>query len=204
MLHSRHIMRWSHAGSDNIYIDGAGPYPALLRGIGGEDTFGTSYGGHCYPAQSSVYSDMPYYAQKNADDTDLQQMVGYRFFVHDEIRFNDSIHLRFGARAHDVAATVYWYSAVPTYPYVAMPPYPQRLPGSSPGRAYDLPFGTQAIGLSTGRFLARLTGICPHPGQISPTACSMDGLGADAPRCARLSTSTTFSDPCHQTRTAPR
>lgn len=139
MLHSRHIMRWSHAGSDNIYIDGEGPFPAFLRGIGGEDTFGTSYGGHCYPAQSSVFSDMPYYRQKNAENTDLQQMVGYRFFVHDEIRFDKSIHLRFGARAHDVATTVYWYSAAPVHPYVAVPPYPQRLPGKSPGRAYDLP-----------------------------------------------------------------
>ena len=168
MLHSRHIMRWSHAGSDNIYIDGAGPYPAQLRGIGGEDTFGTSYGGHCYPAQSSVYSDMPYYAQKNADDTDLQQMVGYRFFVHDEIRFNDSIHLRFGARAHDVAATVYWYSAVPTYPYVAMPPYPQRLPGSSPGRAYDLPLRDTGHWFVNGPFSCPLDWDLPTSGPDKP------------------------------------
>ena len=37
--------RWSHGGGDNIYIDGDGDHPAYLRGIGGEDTFGSSYGG---------------------------------------------------------------------------------------------------------------------------------------------------------------
>ena len=37
--------RWSHGGADNIYIDGDGEHPAYLRGIGGEDTFGTNHGG---------------------------------------------------------------------------------------------------------------------------------------------------------------
>jgi hypothetical protein len=48
MLQSRHQMRWSHAGADNIYIDGDGDHPAYVRGIGGEDTFGTSAGGAEY------------------------------------------------------------------------------------------------------------------------------------------------------------
>ena len=45
MLESRHKMRWSHGGADNIYIDGMGDQPSFLRGIGGEDVFGASHGG---------------------------------------------------------------------------------------------------------------------------------------------------------------
>lgn len=137
MLHDRHGMRWSHAGSDNIYVDGNGLEPAFLRGIGGEDTFGTSYGGHEYFPQSALFSDMPYYVQKNPDNDDWQKLVGYRFFLNEAIGFGDSIHLRFGARAHDIATTVYWYTASPVRPYVRMPSYPDRLPGSRPHRTYD-------------------------------------------------------------------
>src|SRR5690625_7817302 len=61
MLQSRHEMRWSHAGADNSYIDGNSESPAYLRGIGGEDTFGTSYGGGGYLAQDSLCSDITYY-----------------------------------------------------------------------------------------------------------------------------------------------
>ena len=30
------VDRWSHGGSENIYLDGDGRHPAYLRGIGGE------------------------------------------------------------------------------------------------------------------------------------------------------------------------
>jgi hypothetical protein len=139
MLQDRHVMRWSHAGADNIYIDGDGDHPAHLRGIGGEDTFGTSYSGGDYLPQTSLFSDMPYYIQKDPEGN-KQKLVGYRFFVNEAIHFEKSLHMRFAARAHDVAGMVYWYTAVPVRPYFEMPPREQRLPGSEVRRGeYDLP-----------------------------------------------------------------
>ena len=46
---------WSHGGAENIYLDGEGDYPAYIRGIGGEDTFGTSYGGAQHPPETSQH-----------------------------------------------------------------------------------------------------------------------------------------------------
>lgn len=138
MLQSRFQMRWSHAGADNIYIDGDGRQPAYLRGIGGEDSFDTSFGGNEYQVGTSLYSDMPYYLQKDPDG-DKQKLVGYRFFAADAITFEKSLHMRFGSRAHDVATTVYWYSSAPVRPYYRLPPAGQRKPGSEVRRGeYDL------------------------------------------------------------------
>jgi len=139
MLQSRFQMRWSHAGADNVYIDGDGPRPAYLRGIGGEDSFGTSFGGNEYAAGTSLFSDMPYYVQKDPAG-DKQKLVGYRFFVEDAVTFEKSLHIRFGSRAHDVATTVYWYSSSSVRPYYKLPPAALRKPGSEVRRGqYDLP-----------------------------------------------------------------
>ncbi len=139
MLESRQTMRWSHAGGDRIYIDGQGDQPAYLRGLGGEDSFGVSYGGNEYKAQSNLFADMPYYVQKDFQG-ERQKLAAYRFFAHDTIDFCESIHVRFGSRAHDVAATAYWYSAKPVRPFFTMPPLEQRRPGSQIRRGeYDLP-----------------------------------------------------------------
>jgi len=152
MLQSRHEMRWSHAGADNIYIDGNSESPAYLRGIGGEDTFGTSYGGGDYLAQTSLYSDMPYYVQKDFEGN-KQKLVGYRFFAKDPIYFNESIHVRFGSRAHDIAAMAYWYTAKPVRPYFEMPPLEKRLPGTELLRGeYDLPFPDTGAWWTAGPF----------------------------------------------------
>lgn len=139
MLQDRHVMRWSHAGGDNIYIDGDGEQPAHMRGIGGEDVFGTSFGGGDYIAQTSLFSDMPFYIQKDAEG-DMQKLVGYRFFVNDAIHFRKSLHMRFAARAHDIASMAYWYTSKPVRPFFIMPPREKRLPGSDVRRGeYDLP-----------------------------------------------------------------
>jgi hypothetical protein len=171
MLQSRHEMRWSHGGADNIYINGDGEHPAFLRGIGGEDTFGTSYSGGDYVAQTSIFSDMPFYIQKD-DEGDRQKLVGYRFFVQDAIPFRRSLHVRFGARAHDVAATVYWYSARPVRPFFEMPPIEKRLPGSTLRKGeYDLPLP------ETGRWW--IAGPFPVPFEhLLPTG---DDFDADEP-----------------------
>jgi hypothetical protein len=152
MLQSREIMRWSHAGGDNIYIDGDGEHPTYLRGIGGEDVFGTSFGGSDYLGQSSLYNDMPFYMQKDTAG-DKQKMVGYRFFMKDAIQFKKSLHMRFAARAHDIASIAYWYTAKPVRPFYTMPPLEKRLPGSTLLRGeFDLPLPATGSWLISGPF----------------------------------------------------
>jgi hypothetical protein len=157
MLQSRHQMRWSHAGADNIYIDGDGDHPAYVRGIGGEDTFGTSAGGAEYVPQSSLFSDMPYYIWKDPVG-DKQKLVGYRFFVNDAISFEKSVHMRFAARAHDLSSTVYWYTSKPVRPYFKMPPTAKRMPGSELRRGdYDLSLPETGQWLIAGPFKGQNT-----------------------------------------------
>jgi hypothetical protein len=175
MLNSRHEMRWSHAGGDKIYIDGDGPQPTVLTSLGGEDTFGASYGGAGYAAGTSLDADMPYYVQKDPKG-DKQKLVGYRFFLHDSVFFRQSIFMRYGCREHDIASTVYWYSTKPVRPFCTMPPYQDRLPGSVVGRKYDLPLPDCGGWWLAGRFaedfqepLPTAAGFSPdHPYQKAP------------------------------------
>ena len=101
--------RWSHGGADNIYIDGEGPHPAYLRGIGGEDTFGEGYGGALHPPETHHYAAMPYYVHEDVSQARVaHRVVGYRFFEYDTIPFRESIHMRFGCMSNDICSTVYW------------------------------------------------------------------------------------------------
>lgn len=133
--------RWSHGGADNIYIDGHGEHPAYLRGIGGEDVFGTSFGGALHPPESHHYMGMPYYAHEDTGEARVAQRVtGYRFFIPDPVRFRESIHMRFGSMENDICATVYWYQSKPLRPFVKLPEFPALLPGVELKRgAADLP-----------------------------------------------------------------
>jgi hypothetical protein len=125
------VDRWSHGGSENIYLDGDGEHPACLRGIGGEDTFGASYGGALHPPETHWYTGMPYYVHEDVGEArPAQRLVGYRFFVKDAVPFAKSIHMRFGCMENDICATVYWYQAGPVRPFVKMPPFAQLLPGA--------------------------------------------------------------------------
>ena len=102
--------RWSHGGGDNIYIDGEGDHPAYLRGIGGEDTFGSSFGGALHTPETHLYAGLPYYTHADVGQArPAQRLVGYRFFERDSIEFRKSIHVRFGAMQNDICATSYWY-----------------------------------------------------------------------------------------------
>lgn len=114
--------RWSHGGAENIYIDGDGDNPAYLRGIGGEDTFGTSYGGAIHPAETHLYSALPYYVHEDVGEPrPAQRVVGYRFFDPDPIYFKKSIHMRFGCMRNDISSTVYWYQEKVVRPFFKMP-----------------------------------------------------------------------------------
>jgi len=116
--------RWSHGGADNIYLDGEGEYPAYLRGIGGEDTFGTSYGGALHPPETHLYSAMPYYVHEDIGEArPAQRLVGYRFYTPDPIPFRQSLQLRFGCMRNDISATTYWYQEGPVRAYFRLPPW---------------------------------------------------------------------------------
>ena len=116
--------RWSHGGGDNLYLDGEGEHPAFLRGIGGEDTFGTSYGGAIHPPETHLHAGMPYYVHEDTGDArPAQRLVGYRFFGPDAILFGESIHMRFGCMCNDICATTYWYSEKTVRPFCELPPW---------------------------------------------------------------------------------
>jgi len=124
--------RWSHGGADNIYLDGDGAYPAYVRGIGGEDTFGAGFGGALHPPETHSYAALPYYLHEDVSEArPAQRLVGYRFFVKDAVHFERSIHLRFGCMENDICSTVYWYQTGPVRPFVRLPPFAQLLPGTT-------------------------------------------------------------------------
>ena len=140
--------RWSHGGGDNIYIDGEGDHPAYLRGIGGEDTFGSSFGGALHTPETHLYAGLPYYTHADVGQArPAQRLVGYRFFERDSIEFRKSIHVRFGAMQNDICATSYWYQEGPVRPFFEMPDWQLLQPaerfgppwGELPKGTYDLP-----------------------------------------------------------------
>jgi hypothetical protein len=146
--------RWSHGGSDNLYLDGEGEHPVFIRGIGGEDTFGTSYGGALHPPETHLYAGLPHYVHEDTGEArPAHRLVGYRFFEHDTVPFQESIQLRFGCMRNDICATTYWYSEKPVRPFAKLPEW-ERLtclqehflkgdPSKEmPRGAYDLPVPT--------------------------------------------------------------
>lgn len=132
------VDRWSHGGGDNIYIDGDGAHPAYLRGIGGEDTFGVSYGGALHAPETHLYAGLPYYTHADVGQArPAQRLVGYRFFERDAIEFRTSIHVRFGSMRNDICATSYWYQEGPVRPFFEMPDWPML----QPAQRFESPWG---------------------------------------------------------------
>jgi len=127
--------RWSHAGAENIYITNEAGSPegtfAYLRGGGGEDTFGASYGGVLHKSSSHLDQGVPYYAQEDLGPAFARHtLAAYRYFVSDAIPFNRSIHVRFGSMANDICSTAYWYQEPPYEPFFKMPDWNRLLRGA--------------------------------------------------------------------------
>ncbi len=133
--------RWSHGGADNIYIDGEGRHTAFLRGIGGEDCFGSGYGGNLHPVDTHLYEGMPFYTHDDQGfSRPAPRLVGYRFYDQDAICFDESIQFRFGCMKNDICATVYWYQEGAVRPFFKMPGFDGLLPGAAlPSGSCDLP-----------------------------------------------------------------
>ena len=114
--------RWSHAGAENLYIDGLGRYPIHIRGLGGEDTFGTAYGGAVFNPTTHLYASMPFYVHEDIGEArPAQRVVGYRFFVKDPIQWHESLHMRFASMQNDICSMVYWYQEGDVHSGVKMP-----------------------------------------------------------------------------------
>ncbi len=125
------VDRWSHGGAENMYIDGLGDQPAYLRGIGGEDTFATSYGGVLHRPESHLYDGIPYYVSEDTGEArSAQRLVGYRFYVADAVYFKKSFRFQFGSMENDIASMVYWYQAGTPRRFVKMPEWDKMLPGA--------------------------------------------------------------------------
>lgn len=148
------VDRWSHGGADNIYIDGEGDYPVYLRGIGGEDTFGSGYGGALHPPETHHYAAMPYYTHEDVGEArPAQRLAGYRFFEHDSIPFQKSVQMRFGCMTNDICATTYWYQTGPVRPFFELPDWPELLAGAElPRGSNDLPLPNAGAWWLTGPF----------------------------------------------------
>lgn len=133
--------RWSHGGAENIYIDGEEEYPAYIRGIGGEDTFGTSYGGALHHPETMLYASMPYYVHEDVGEArPAQRVTGYRFYNKDSIEFKKSIQMRFGCMENEICSTVYWYSKAKVRDFYIMPPADSMQPNTlTAGKDLELP-----------------------------------------------------------------
>ena len=131
--------RWSHGGAENIYIDGEGE-PAFLRGSGGEDTFGTSYGGALHTPETHLDAGTPYYYHEDTGAArPSQRLAAYRFFEKDAIPFKSSIDFRFGCVANDICSTAYWYQTEPHHEFFRIPPWDKFLPATELKRGeYDI------------------------------------------------------------------
>jgi hypothetical protein len=146
--------RWSHGGAENIYIDGEttgedGIAPGYIRGSGGEDTFGTSYGGALHKPESNLYVGMPYYVHEDfgGGPRPSQRVAAYRFYENDAIPFERSLHFRFGCMANDICSTAYWYQTEPHRPFVRMPAWEKLAPATELRRGeMDLLVQTGASG----------------------------------------------------------
>ena len=131
--------RWSHAGAENIYVTNPADAPegsfAQLRGAGGEDTFGASYGGVLHRPSTHLDQGVPYYAQEDLGPALARHtLAAYRFFESDAIPFGRAIQVRFGSMANDICSTAYWYQEPPHRPFFRMPAWDQLLLGA------ELPF----------------------------------------------------------------
>ena len=50
-------------------------------------------------------------------------LSGYRFYVHDLVPFNTSLHMRWGSQPHNYCMTTYWYQTEPHRQFVKMPAF---------------------------------------------------------------------------------
>ena len=99
---------WYHCGGDLWLLDGETD-PHAIRGIGGEDMFGMSYG--IWPS-STEWTGLAYTnlgeKPKRAAGKGYEGIV-YRIFGHDPVWFNSSAVVRFGSLKNELESVIYAY-----------------------------------------------------------------------------------------------
>ncbi len=120
-------MRWTHSGSENFYLDGEatgedGIVPHYLRQAGGENTFDAGHGGVRHLPDTYLYAGFPYWEHQDHGPALARHVLsGYRFYVHDLVPFNTSLHMRWGSQPHNYCMTTYWYQTEPHRRFVKIP-----------------------------------------------------------------------------------
>jgi hypothetical protein len=110
---------WCHGGGDYVFLD-AETRPYVIKGIGGEDYFGASWGINPYITP---------YAGCIRDIED-KQLSMYRFYLENPVPFERSVRLAFGELANEVTSVGYWYQGEPHQRFFRMPPPDLRGPDS--------------------------------------------------------------------------
>lgn len=178
--------RWSHGGAENIYVDGEHD-PVFLRGSGGEDTFGASYGGALHIPETNLYQGIPYYVHEDVGQArPAQRLAAYRFFEPDQIPFERHVHFRFGCVANDICSTAYWYQTEPHRPFFQMPPWELMEPGIGlPRGTSDLPLEPSGSWWLCGPFEDRdgqgMDRELPPEGELDPHEAWDGGFGTSSP-----------------------
>lgn len=101
-------MIW-HTGGDTWLIDGE-TNPHVMRGIGSEDVFCYSFG---------VYKDLSQWVggvHAIGENANCSEIVAYRFFGVDSVRFRSSLVLRMGTRENLIENLLYYYKDIDTKP----------------------------------------------------------------------------------------
>jgi hypothetical protein len=165
--------RWSHAGAEQIYIDGHTDKPAFIRGAGGEDAFGVGYGGVIHAPESHLYSGMPLYTYVDRGKPHpFIKFNAFRFFVNEKYCFEDSLHVRFGCIGNDISSVGYWYQSEPHRDFFRLPHGEELLPDNKLVTAsYDIEDDRADDWLLLGAFplndreVNRLCGVSPDTTQ---------------------------------------
>jgi hypothetical protein len=108
---------WYHGGGDQVFIDGE-TKPYVIHGIGAEDFFGHSWG---VDTSNTLYVGNPFIQKMYRDGRDYLNLVLYRFFVHDPIRFKSSIRHMLGAIGDSFSSVAYWYQTEPHKEFFKLP-----------------------------------------------------------------------------------
>ena len=120
---------WWGEGDDMIFIDGE-RWPPSFHGTGTEEIFGGGAG-------PSVEYTGPYTGFQLIENRDQETYLGknsmYRFFVHDPIRFRQSLrvtieHGHANNLRNDYSSVAYWYQREPHAPFPALPAREERQP----------------------------------------------------------------------------
>jgi hypothetical protein len=118
---------WWGEGDDMVFIDGES-WPPSFHGTGSEEIFGGGAGPNV--EYSGPYTGF-HLVENRLDDAWFGKNGMYRFFVHDPIRFQESIrvtieHGHANDLANDYSSVAYWYQEEPHAPFPALPPPEER------------------------------------------------------------------------------